>query len=292
MNLAAAAARTRFGKALQAAREATAVTGKKIQQIDVARALKHKSYNRYSRMERGLTWPTDVEWPVICKTLRMDAVTKATLTAMRSEGMAITDAWWDAFRGVVSDSLIKFVAHEDAANKMTTLAGNVLPGLLQTPRYAQSQVLPFSGTVMTMDNAGRSASMRSQRRKIFEKEPAPQVEAIFSEGALHQMVGGGDVMLEQLDALVEDGRSGRVQFRIIPFTAPTTLTYMFTLLEFAGEGESPVVAFDQVTGMDFKDKPGEIREVRASVDSLRNVALDEVLSVELIMRTRKEIARD
>ncbi|MCT2594490.1 DUF5753 domain-containing protein [Streptomyces sp. N2-109] len=292
VNLAAAAARTRFGKALRAAREASSVTGKKVQQIDVARALKQKSYNRYSRLERGLSWPTDAEWPIICRTLSMDEVTQATLSAMRSEGMAITGAWWDAFRGVVSDSLIKFVAHEDAATKMTTLAGNVLPGLIQTPAYAQSQVLPFSGTVMTRDDAGRSASMRSQRRKIFDKEPAPQVEAIFSEGALAQMVGGPTVMLEQLDALAEDGRSGRVQFRIIPFTAPTTLTYMFTLLEFAGEGGSPVVAFDQMTGMDFKDKPGEVREIRVAVDSLRSVALDEMSSLELIASKRKETARD
>ncbi|EGX55420.1 DNA-binding protein [Streptomyces zinciresistens K42] len=291
MNLAAAAARHKFGRALRAAREASAGTGRKVQQIDLARALGRKSYNRVSQLERGLSWPTDEEWPVICKTLRMDAVTKAALSAMRDAGMAITEAWWDAYDGVVSPTLIKFVAHEDAASKMTTLAGNVLPGLLQTPDYARSQVLPFSGTVMTKDDAGRSAAMRSQRRMIFERTPPPQVEAMFSEGALHQMVGGVEVMLDQLDALIEDGRTGRVQFRIIPFTAPTTLTYMFTLLEFAGEGDSPVVVFDQVTGMDFKDKPGEIREVRASVDALRNVALDEVSSLELMKRKRKELAR-
>ncbi|MFF8283317.1 DUF5753 domain-containing protein [Streptomyces albus] len=292
VNLAAAAARTRFGKALRAAREASAGTGKKVQQIDVARALKHKSYNRYSRLERGLSWPTDAEWPIICRTLRMDEVTKATLSAMRSEGMAITDAWWDQFVGIVPESLIKFVAHEDAAASMTTLAGNVLPGLLQTRAYAQSLVLTLSGTVMTPHAADRSATMRSQRRKIFEKDPAPQVEAIFSEGALHQVVGGTDVMLEQLDALIDDGQAGRVRFRIIPFSAPATLTYMFTLLEFSGEGESPVVALDQMTGMDFKDKPGEVRDIRAYVDAVRQVAMDEVSSLEMMMRRRKEIARD
>lgn len=292
VNLAAAAARTRFGKVLRAAREATAATGKKVQQIDVARALKRKSYNRYSQLERGLSWPTDAEWPVICKTLRMDDVTKATLSAMRSEGMAITEAWWDQFVEIVPESVIKHVAHENVATSMVVCAGNVLPGLLQIIGYAQALVLTFSGTVMTPHAADRSATMRSQRRKIFEKDPAPQVEAIFSEGALHQVVGGVEVMLEQLDALIEDAQSGRVRFRIVPFTAPATLTYMFTLLEFSGEGESPLVAFDQMTGMDFKEKPGEVREIRAYVDALRKVALDEVSSLELMMRRRKEIARD
>lgn len=292
VNLAAAAARTRFGKALRAAREASAGSGKKVQQIDLARALKHKSYNRYSRLERGLSWPTDAEWPVICQTLRMDDVTKATLSAMRSEGMAITDAWWDQFVDTVPESVIKFVAHEDAAASMTTAAGNVVPGLLQTRGYAQSLVLTFSGSVMTPHAADRSATMRSQRRKIFDKDPAPQVEAIFSEGALHQVVGGAEVMLEQLDSLIGDAQAGRVRFRIIPFSAPATLTYMFTLLDFSGEGESSVVAFDQMTGMDFKDKPGEIREIRAYVDALRGVAMDDVSSLEAMMRKRKEIARD
>jgi hypothetical protein len=67
---------------------------------------------------------------------------------------------------------------------------------------------------------------------------------------------------------------------------------MFTLLEFSGEGESPVVAFDQMTGMDFKDRAGEIREIRAYVEVLRGVAMDEVSSLEMMMRKRKEIARD
>jgi hypothetical protein len=292
VNLAAAAARTRFGKALRAAREASAGTGKRVQQIDVARALKHKSYNRYSRLERGLSWPTDAEWPIICRALRMDDVTKAALSAMRSEGMAITEAWWGAFVEIVPESVIKYVAHEDAAASMVTCAGNVLPGILQIRGYAGALVLTFSGTVMTPYAADRSATMRSQRRKIFDKDPAPQVEAIFSEGALHQVVGGVEVMLKQLDALIADAQAGRVRFRIVPFTAPATLTYMFTLLEFSGEGEGPVVAFDQMTGMDFKDKPGEIREIRAYVDALRNVALDEVSSLELMMRRRTEIARD
>lgn len=292
VNLAASAARRRFGKALQQAREATTATGKKVQQIEVARALKQKTYNRYSRIERGETWPKDEEWPVICLALRLDEVTKATLTAMRAEGMAIEDAWWDEFQGVVPDSLIKFVAHEDGASSMTTLAGNVLPGLLQTKRYAQSLVLTLSGTVVTPHAADRSATMRSQRRKIFEKEPPPSVEAIFSEGALHQVVGGKEVMLEQLDALIEDAEAGRVSFRIIPFDAKATLTYMFTLLDFAGEGETPVAAFDQMTGMDFKDKPVDIRGIRTYVDALRNVAMDEMGSLELMRNRRKEMARD
>lgn len=290
LNLAAAAARRRFGKALRQARDGTTATGKKVQQIEVARAMKLKSYDRYSRIERGETWPKDAEWRVICKVLRLDEMTKATLSAMRVEGMAIEDAWWEEFQGVVPDSLIKFVAHEDSASRMTALAGNVLPDLLQTPAYAQSLVLTLSSTVMTPHAADRSASMRSQRRMIFQKSPAPDVEAVFSEGALHQVVGGPAVMVEQLDALIEDAVSGRVRFRIIPFTAPATLTYMFTLMEFPGQGETPVAAFDQMTGMDFKDKQGDVRSIKAYVEALRNVAKDEVASIEILRARRKEMA--
>lgn len=292
VNLAAAAARRRFGKALQSAREAASQTGPKVQQSDVARAMGLKRYDRYSRIERGESWPKDSEWPSICRALRMDDVTKAALSAMRTEGMAIADAWWDGFKDTLPDSLIKFVAYEDAASRVTACAGNILPGLLQTREYAQALVLTVNKTVMSPHAVDRSATMRAGRRQIFDKKPPPHVEAVFSEGALSQAVGGSKVMLAQLDGLIEDAESGRVSFRIIPFAAPATLTYMFTLLEFAGEGDSPIVAVDSMTGMDFKEIPTEVREIKAYVEALRDIAEDAVTSLELIKKKRKEMARD
>jgi hypothetical protein len=111
-------------------------------------------------------------------------------------------------------------------------------------------------------------------------------------GALVQKVGGKAVMLPQLDSLIEDGRTRGVSFRIIPFSASATLTYMFTVLEFGGPGENPIIAFDSMTGMTFRKSAREIRDMRSYVESLRELALTPMESLEMLVTVRKEMARD
>ncbi|MEV8309382.1 Scr1 family TA system antitoxin-like transcriptional regulator [Streptomyces flavidovirens] len=85
----------------------------------------------------------------------------------------------------------------------------------------------------------RSVELRANRRRAFGKPNPPATEAIIVEAALRQKVGGAAVMARQLDSLVLDATRGHVTFRVIPFEARATLTYMFHLFEFGGANENP-----------------------------------------------------
>ncbi|MEU3979661.1 DUF5753 domain-containing protein [Streptomyces sp. NPDC026672] len=291
LNTAAMAARKRFGKALQEVRKAARLPdGSPVQQIDVARALGYKSYNRVSQMEQGLTWPKDSEWKILVKILNMDLETRVRLETMRTEGMSIADAWWTAFDGEFPESLLQFVAYEDAAQRITTCAPNILPSLLQTESYARSLTAGVAGSVLTPDAVERSVELRRNRRGIFIKSDPPAVEFIFSEGALRQEAGGKAVMLEQLDSLIEDGSSRAISLRVVPFTEVATSVYMVHLLEFGGADEKPLTAFDSMTGMTFQTRPREVRENRHYVEAMKRLALPHLESIAMIKKIKKEMS--
>lgn len=293
LNTAAMAARKRFGNALQEVRKAARLAnGAPVQQRDVARALGHKNYNRVSQMERGLTWPKDSEWKTLVNFLGMDLETRVRLETMVSEGKATASAWWTEFEGEFAESLLQFVAFEDAAQRITTCAVNVLPALLQTEAYARSVTAGVAGSVLPPYAVERSIELRRNRRSIFTKPSPPVVEFIFSEAALHQRVGGKEVMLEQLESLLTDSTLRTVRICVVPFSAPATSMYMVHLLEFGGQDEKPITAFDSMTGMAFQKRPKEVRENRYYIEAMRKLALSPLESTAKIKSILKEMSSD
>ncbi|WP_125936392.1 helix-turn-helix transcriptional regulator [Streptomyces sp. WAC 06738] len=292
VNLANMAARERFGQELKRVRLAARLDGKPVGQKQVAQALGYKQYHRYSRIERGETWPNDHEWEIICNLLGMDEVTRVRLSTKREEGMAIGSAWWTEFQDEFPASLIEFISYEDLARSVTTCAANLVPGLLQTADYGRAVISQLSKTTTTEHLVERSVELRMKRRGVFEKPNPPAVEAIIGEAALHQRVGGTDVMAEQLGQLIEDMTQRNVTVRVIPFHASSTLSYFFHLFEFSGTSEDPIAAFDGVTGMSFEKRAREIRGIRSLLDSARDLALPPADSLEIIRALKKELSRD
>ncbi|MEV5989533.1 helix-turn-helix transcriptional regulator [Streptomyces sp. NPDC052051] len=291
VNTATVAARQRFGQELKRVRESTLRDGKRVQQIDVAKELGRSTYHRYSQIERGQSWPKDDEWQTICEFLRMDAVTKATLSTMRSEGMSIASAWWTEFQDDFPESLIEFIAFEDAAARITTSAVGTIPALLQTAKYALAWSQSVASSVLTVDQLERSVSLRRNRRTVLERPRPATLEVIISEAALTQEVGGRSIMVEQLDSLIQDAQSHRVTYRIIPRSAPATVVYPMHLLEFAGEGETPIAVLDSMTHMLLRKSPKDVREARYYLDAMRALSVDPMESMDMIRTVRKEMSR-
>ncbi|MFV0135523.1 helix-turn-helix domain-containing protein [Streptomyces sp. HMX87] len=291
VNTAALRARKRFGEELARVRKNTLLNGKRVQQIDVAKAIGRTTYHRYSQIETGKSWPKDDEWATICKFLKMDPVTRAKLTTMISEGKAIAGAWWTDFADEFPESLIEFIAFEDAAARITTSAVGTIPALLQTANYARAWSASVASSVLAQDQLERSVALRRGRRAVFDRPRPASLEVIVSESVLQQEVGGKGVMVEQLDSLLEDARKHKVAYRVIPETAPATLVYPLHLLEFDGEGEDPIAVYDTMTGMFLRNTPRDVREARYYLDSMRTLSEGPRESLEMIRSIRKEKSR-
>ncbi|MET9534134.1 MULTISPECIES: DUF5753 domain-containing protein [unclassified Streptomyces] len=293
VNTNAMVARQRFGEAIQGVRlEARTPKGQRIKQIDVARVLKRKTIDRVSRIERGQAWPTEAELAAMLTLFGADVAVAVRLETMLSDGRAIEGAWWTEFDDEFPESLIQFCGYEDAATRITTCAGNLVPGLLQTPGYGRAVTGHLSKSTLTEALVQRSVDLRANRRRVFDKANPPAVEAIIGEAALRQEVGGTAMMVEQLDSLIDDATRRNVTLRVIPFSAKATLTYFFHFFEFGGASENPIAAFDAMTGMSFEKRPREVRGIRGLLESSKELSLSPLDSLEAIRAVRNEMSRD
>ncbi|MFJ1595357.1 DUF5753 domain-containing protein [Streptomyces sp. NPDC088261] len=293
VNTSAMVARQRFGDAIQQLRlKARAADGQKIKQIDAAKALRRKTVDRVSRIERGAAWPTEAELTALLSLYEADLATRVQLETMLREGTAIEGAWWTSFSDEFHESLMEFIAYEDAASKIISCAGSLVPGLFQTSDYGRTITTALTRSALSPHAMERSVELRRNRRGIFDRNRPPEVEVIIGEGALRHEVGGRKIMTRQLDSLIEDGTERHVTFRVVPFTAPASFSYVLSLFEFGGANERPLGAVDAMAGMSFRKDPREMRELRGFVDALREISLSPSDSLEKMRTLRKEMSRD
>lgn len=190
--------------------------------------------------------------------------------------------WWQAYNHVMTPTLEEFVALESQAARIHTVAGGVLPGLLQSREYARS-VFDAGPYVPDPDVADALVELRVRRQKILDDERV-EVVATVGAGLLHAQLGGPDVLREQLRHLIAVMDRPNVEIGVIPFSARrAVVTSGIVLFDFP-EGIDPSVVYTEYeAGMEAKDSDLDVRRFRRLLDHLRNSALSPEV-------TRKYIA--
>lgn len=149
------------------------------------------------------------------------------------------DRWWPS----VPDWFAPYLGAESEAEAVYNYDDGLVPGLAQTPEYAQAliEAMPNGHDAQQVSDHV-TARVRRQRR-LTEEHPL-QVTAVFNESALHREVGGVEVMREQLVHLLEVSRLANVDLRCFPFSAGAHAGTEgnFVILRF------PVIIDDVVSG--------------------------------------------
>lgn len=148
-------------------------------------------------------------------------------------------AWWQGYTSSeVPDWFSLYLSLEGFAERIRVHFGDLLPGLLQVREYASAVISVPTGYWST-DEVERRVESRLHRQQLLE-DPPPAFEAIGSEGALHRMVGGIEVMKQQLERILKLTERDNVVVRIIPSRAGVHAGMAasdFTLLDFP---ETPI----------------------------------------------------
>ncbi|MFD4831679.1 Scr1 family TA system antitoxin-like transcriptional regulator [Streptomyces uncialis] len=98
----------------------------------------------------------------------------------------------------------EYVTHEARAAEIRLFDLGIIPGLLQTPKYANAVA---TGAVLrgaiTEQQAEERLTLLGKRQASLERTPAPLVYAVLDESCIRRPVGGPGVMAAQLDQLAE-----------------------------------------------------------------------------------------
>lgn len=117
----------------------------------------------------------------------------------------------------------RFAEIESAAQHVSTFTCTLVPGLLQTERYARA-IFTAGGQTGDVLEANLRDRLSVRQRRLAD--PDLRVTQVITEGALSWHVESPELMVEQLDHLATLCRldtAGRVRIGLIPSSQPTDL---------------------------------------------------------------------
>jgi transcriptional regulator with XRE-family HTH domain len=273
--------RRRLGAELRRLREAAGMTCEQAgEHLDC-------SSSKISRMETARVPARTVDVQVLCHLYRASEELTATLISLARESKQA--GWWQQY-DVLPDWFETYVGLEAAAATIRTYEIQLIPGLLQTPDYARA--LFEHSELNGPREVERSVSVRRARQEILKGDPVPQYWAILSEAALQRMVGGREVMRDQLRHLCTMGGLSNVTIQVIPNSAGAHpgMTTPFVILGFA-DREDPQIAFlDYLTGALYLEKLNELSRYELVFNHLVAVAMPPRQSVEFIEFAASQLA--
>jgi transcriptional regulator with XRE-family HTH domain len=276
-------ARRKLGLELRKLRLANGLTGEQV-------ALRFDwSPSKVSRIERGQS-PTT---PRDCR----DLLTLYGLTEqsqvdalVQLASVSRSQDWWHRYDDVVHKQFAHILGLEAAASTVLTFEPVVVPGLLQTERYAEGLVLA-NGPSDSEEHVRRRVEARMLRQQVLSGPEAPRVHAVIDEAALRRRVGGPDVLHEQLLHLAEASRRPNTTVQVLPFGAGAYMPVQggFITLQFDDAGDGDIVSVELLARTLYVDDMREVATYRDAWESVLSIAASPANSLDLIVAVAEEI---
>lgn len=183
--------------------------------------------------------------------------------------------WWDAYADTLGPEYAALIALEAEAAVIRWYAPMLVPGLLQTERYAR-QVIQSGLVVAPPGEVERRVQVKLARQRILTRDEPPRLQVILDEATLLRDVGSTDLMREQLERLLSAAALPSVQLHLLPFAAgahPATAGE-FTILSFPELVAPDVVYLENMTSDLYVEREGEVYRYNLAFDRLLTLALN------------------
>ncbi|GAB3288911.1 helix-turn-helix domain-containing protein [Parasphingorhabdus pacifica] len=169
--------------------------------------------------------------------------------------------WWDKLSDAVPPWFDLFLGLEAGAADVLSFDAYVMPGLLQTPAYAEAVIR--ADPELTDEQVQQRVELRVGRQRIFDREDDPvRLWTVIDEAVLTRLRGRTEVMTEQLDHLIKMSERPGVDVQILPRTAGAHLAQSgsFQILKFLSEmtGDPGVVYLEGLVEGRYYEKPEEV----------------------------------
>jgi transcriptional regulator with XRE-family HTH domain len=215
---------------------------------------------------------------------------QAALVAIAHRGRQ--HAWWQAYSDVLTEAGQDFIILEASASEILAYEPIGVPDLLQTEGYARA-VAEADPNCTGEEQRAHAVEAKLARQELVLGERGTRFEVVIAEGALHQMVGGGDVMRPQLARLASlaEAHAGSVGLQVLPFAAGAHAASGYgpmSILRFTDTPSLGVVHLAALSGgVSLEGQEDVARYIRAFA-SLRAVAFSPAASARLL----RDMARD
>jgi transcriptional regulator with XRE-family HTH domain len=211
-----------------------------------------------------------------------------TLTAIALPNR--TSSWWQPYAAVLPNTWLDYLITEAAASQIQAYQPQQVPDLLQTPQYARAVAAADPALPPDMQDLFLKAMLTRQQLILGERRP--ELAVVIGEAALHQVVGGTEVMRAQLTHLAElSGTHPQITIQVRPFTGgahPASGSGPLSILRFADAPSLSVVHLPGPCGGIILDSPPDVAGHARAFTMLTASALTPAATTQLLgdMTTR------
>lgn len=182
----------------------------------------------------------------------------------------------------------EYVKHEGLAVEIRLFNIGIIPGLLQTPAYAQALTRGHVRRgAITPEQADERVAFLAKRQAALARERPPMVFVAMDESCIRRPVGGPDVMDAQLAHLVEFAELPHTVVQIAPFAMgelrPFNLPVnLLTLVD------RSMLAYAETHGQGHVDRESAaVLPLLTAYNQLQAESLSQAASVALVNEVRK-----
>lgn len=250
----------------------------------------HGSRSKISRMEDGITTAKPAEVLLLLDRYGVtDESERGHLVWLAKNSNH--RGWWLNFPEL-SEGYRNHISLEDDATSIREWQTVLIPGLLQTAKYAECTTMA-GPDYMSPDEVAQLVKVREGRQaKIGEGGTSYAV--IIWEPVVTNSLVPRDVHLEQLKRLLEVGKRQNVSIQVLPLSAGVKagMTYPFSSFSFDGQPNVEAVAIDNLRGASILEGADDLAAYAHAFDQLRSAALAPDVSARLIRRALRSGKED
>ncbi|MEV3931873.1 MULTISPECIES: helix-turn-helix transcriptional regulator [unclassified Streptomyces] len=258
--------RRRLGQELRRLREIKGMTAEEVAERLLV------SQSKISRLENGRRSISQRDVRDLCGVYEVEDH-RVVDSLMQMAKDSRQQGWWHAF-GDIPYSV--YIGLETDAESLRVYEPQIVPGLLQTRSYAEALINGALPEAPPSDIEKR-VNVRARRQdRVNAPEHPLRLWAVIDESALRRLVGGKQVMIEQLEHLVEQSQLPHVTVQVLPFDmgAHPGINGQYAILEFPDAADSSVVYIEGVTSDLYLEKANDVQRYSVMYEHLRAQALN------------------
>jgi transcriptional regulator with XRE-family HTH domain len=237
------------------------------------------SPSKVSRMETGQGSATARDVRDLCNLYDVtDEAERDRMMTLAREGKG--PARWQRYELAYAT----YAELEQEALAISAFQSSVVHGLLHTADYARAQH-ESSMPRLDPDQINLQIEAKLARQRILTQANPPSFAVVLDEAALHRLVGGRQVMADQLAKILDMSALPNVKVQILPFElgAHPALEANFTILELP-DPTPGVVFVEGMIGSTYLDRHEDLKRYHDVFRKLQSIALNPKDTSDLIAK--------
>ncbi|MDF5751279.1 helix-turn-helix transcriptional regulator [Spongiactinospora sp. TRM90649] len=198
--------------------------------------------------------------------------------------------WWHQYSSAIPDYFQVYVVLEASASHVHGYESELVPGIMQTERYARA-IISTTSTAEPDDEIDDMVKLRTSREVRLKERNPLQVWFVLNEAVIRRVVGGPEVMREQIEHLIQFARLRNVTLQVLPFKSGEhgAMSGSFYLLKFPAAGDPDKVYVEQHLGGLYTQKTHDVEWYSLRFDHLRARALGPAETIAMLRAVAAEL---